>query len=258
MGWLSTDGARGRFYRGVEQFCCAEYVAQAVDRIRLNWQPAGNPHGPATVIFTIGRDGRIADANIEQSSGDIAFDHSAVNAVEQTQQVSALPADFLKPTLTIHLFVGPNSSFGDVPGAREPVSNARPIQVPYAGQWTLIPGSVTGHIPGLPAAAEMEITLSQDLLTITRDRVETQTYRGDGAATDLTGYRKGTLTMDGEVLTLTTTRVRPGSETVTIVRDTLAFSADDLVVTRTLRVERPAGVDLGVPRNRWEARYTRR
>jgi TonB family protein len=258
MGWLSTDGARGRFYGGVEQFCCPEYVTLVVERIRSNWQPLGDARGTTTVRFTVHRDGRISDVETERSSGDAVFDNSAVSAVMQTGQVPELPGDFPNPTLTVHLLAAPSPALGkaSVTSPAQQVAS-RPTLNTYVGQWILVPGSTAGHIPGLTPAAELAIEVSQDVLTLKHDRVETQTFRRDGGETDLPGYRKGRLTSNDAVLNLATIRVRPGNETVTIVNDIYAAAGDVLVVTRTLRVERPAGLVVETPQNRWDARYIR-
>ena len=258
MGWLSADGARGQFFGGREQFCCPEYVTGVVERIRANWQPTGDTNWPATVNFTIERDGGIRDITIERSSGDRPFDESALRAVAQTQQVSPLPSDFPRSTLVVHLFVGPAPVKQAATSGRGQGTSSTTNRPSYSGRWTLVPGSVAGHIPALPPPSELDIDVSDRLVTIRRDSAEIQTYRRDGVATDLPGYRTGTLVGDDPALSVMTTRVRPGSETVTFVSDVLAVSGDELLVTRTLRVERPAGNDLGVPQNRWDARYSRK
>lgn len=89
-----------------------------------------------------------------------------------------------------------------------------------------------------------ELGCGSDALTIRRDSAEIQTYRRDGVATDLPGYRKGTLVGDDPALSVMTTRVRPGSETVTFVSDVLAMFGDDLAGLRRppeLRVWKTTG-----------------
>jgi TonB family protein len=258
VGWLSPAGARGQFFGGREQFCCPEYVTGVIERIRANWQPAGDTSWPATVNFTIERDGGIRDITIERSSGDRPFDESALRAVAQTQQVAPLPGGFPRSTLVVHLFVGPASVEEAASAGRSQRTSSTTNRPSYSGRWTLVTGSIAGHIPGLPPASELDIDVSEQMVTIRRDGAEIQTFRRDGVATDLTGYRRGTLVGDDPALSVMTTRVRPGNETVTLVSDVLAVSGDELLVTRTLRVERPAGNDLGVPQNRWEARYSRK
>ena len=136
----------------------------------------------------------------------------------------------------------------------------------FVGTWDLLPSSISGHIPGLPAANELEIDLSGTELLLTRHPIPTpgdsaqvrkETYRLDGSETDLVGYRKGRLAATDSTMTLTTVRIRPGSEQVLIVSDVYHASDNFLTVTRTQRVEGPAGVVIDTPQNRWEARYTR-
>jgi hypothetical protein len=134
----------------------------------------------------------------------------------------------------------------------------------FVGTWDLVPDSISGHIPGLPAANELEIDLSGAELNLTRHpmpmlggEVRRETYRLDGSETDLSEYRKGRLAAADSTMTLTTVRIRPGSEQLLIVSDVYQASENVLTVTRTMRSERPRGVLLDTPRNRWEARYRR-
>ena len=55
---------------------------------------------------------------------------------------------------------------------------------------------------------------------------------------------------------MTLTRERFGSDAVTVVTDEFMLLGNDLIVTRTLRVER-GGVPADTPQNRWQARYIR-
>jgi hypothetical protein len=90
-----------------------------------------------------------------------------------------------------------------------------------------------------------------------RSDVSKEAYRLDGSETNLSGYRKAKLAVTDSTMTVTTVRIRPGSEQVLIVSDVYRASENILTVTRTMRVERPAGIIIETPQNRWEARYTR-
>jgi hypothetical protein len=138
-------------------------------------------------------------------------------------------------------------------------------QGPFTGAWTLVSDSVSGHIPGLPPPPQLEIARSGDVIAVKKGQMPLEAYHADGSPSDLEGFRKGTLQVNDAQLTLTTTRVRPGSDVVTIVTDHYALNGDELLATRTLRVERQRGVLAGTPggpidtpQNRWVARYRRR
>ena len=53
--------------------------------------------------FTIQRDGRLTDVELEQSSGYFALDQTAQRALLLTRQLPPLPAQFPETTLTVHL-----------------------------------------------------------------------------------------------------------------------------------------------------------
>ncbi len=138
-------------------------------------------------------------------------------------------------------------------------------QSAYVGSWDLVPDSLSGKIPGSYASPTVEIGVYGSDLILTQHPIVMQPaeetkeiYRLDGSESNLSGYRKGRLTLADSTLNLTTIRIRPGNDTVTIISTAYQASDNLLIVTRTLRVERPAGRVLDTPLNRWEARYTRR
>jgi TonB family protein len=53
--------------------------------------------------FTIHRNGRLTDIEVERSSGYAALDINAQRALVTTTQVPELPSAFTNPTLTIYL-----------------------------------------------------------------------------------------------------------------------------------------------------------
>lgn len=100
---LSTGGGGGTGgYLEVGDFCCPEYLATMLDLIRKNWDARQRVTGEATVKFTILRDGRITDAQLERSSGFLALDLAALRAVNLTR-LPPLPAAFPEPHLVVHL-----------------------------------------------------------------------------------------------------------------------------------------------------------
>jgi TonB family protein len=87
----------------VADFCCPEYVATMVERIRSVWVWRQGTTGQVLVKFTIQRDGRTTGYEVERSSGSPVLDLAALRAVAQTRTLPPLPAQFPNPTLTVHL-----------------------------------------------------------------------------------------------------------------------------------------------------------
>jgi TonB family protein len=101
---LSTGGGPGIGSRlDVADFCCPEYIATMVDRIRSAWQQNQGSPGIVIVKFIIQRNGRITDAVVENSSGYPTLDLAALRAVLSTRTLNPLPGPFPNPTLPVHL-----------------------------------------------------------------------------------------------------------------------------------------------------------
>jgi protein TonB len=101
---LSTGGGGGSGVRlDVANFCCPEYIVAVVQRIRGNWNARAEVPGQVEMKFTIHRNGRITDIQVERSSGYVALDINAQAALVTTTQVPELPSAFTNPTLTIYL-----------------------------------------------------------------------------------------------------------------------------------------------------------
>jgi TonB family protein len=91
------------------------YLIALRNRIGQNWSaPAGvSPNGKparAVIFFHIGRDGKVSDATVEESSGVAFFDQSALRAVLVSDPVPPLPLGYTSPTLGVHFafeFSGP-------------------------------------------------------------------------------------------------------------------------------------------------------
>jgi len=122
----------------------------------------------------------------------------------------------------------------------------------YAGDWNLVVDNTTGRIPGLGPSAQLIIGMSDDAVTIQRFDDDPETYRR-GVATPLAGGRTGTLMLSDSAMTVTATQWTSSGDEM-VVTDEYALVGNDLIVTRTLRVERAGVPD---PQNRWEARYIR-
>ncbi len=101
---LSTGGGPGAGSRlDVADFCCPDYLATMVTRIKANWSERQNIAGVAMIKFTIRRDGTLEDISLEQSSSFPIADLAAQRAVILTRQLPPLPDAFPNPTLTVHL-----------------------------------------------------------------------------------------------------------------------------------------------------------
>ncbi len=101
---LSTGGGAGSGSRlDVADFCCPEYVTFMLGKIRSNWNARAETAGETVIRFTIQRDGRIAEPEIETTSGFTALDLNALRATVSTRQLLPLPSAFPNPTLTVHL-----------------------------------------------------------------------------------------------------------------------------------------------------------
>jgi TonB family protein len=101
---LSTGGGPGSGSTlDVADFCCPEYVATMVERIRSVWVWRQGQSGRTLVKFTIQRDGTTTGYEVERSSGSPVLDLAALRAVAQTRKLPPLPGQFPNPTLTVHL-----------------------------------------------------------------------------------------------------------------------------------------------------------
>jgi TonB family protein len=101
---LSTGGGAGSGSSlDVADFCCPDYIAIMVTRIRSAWDQRQGAVGNAYVKFTIQRDGMLTNVELERSSGVTPLDLAAMRAVLTTRTLPALPDAFPNPTLTVKL-----------------------------------------------------------------------------------------------------------------------------------------------------------
>jgi len=86
-------------------FPYAWYLAVIQRKISERWQDKALPGHQPTVIFEIGRDGRVnaSRVTIEKSSGNTLYDRAAMRAIEEATPFPPLPADFNEALLRIHL-----------------------------------------------------------------------------------------------------------------------------------------------------------
>ena len=103
FGLASAGGAGGPVTVDAVDFCCQEYLVQLRDVIQRNWAQRQNLVGMTMMKFTIQRDGRIDDIQVERPSGFTALDLAASLALRRTGKVAALPDQYPNQTLTVHM-----------------------------------------------------------------------------------------------------------------------------------------------------------
>jgi TonB family protein len=82
------------------------YLRQLKARVDARWRPPRNADSrlAATILFEIGRDGRIiGDPLVEATSGTPLFDEAALRAVRNSSPFAPLPADFKARSLRVHI-----------------------------------------------------------------------------------------------------------------------------------------------------------
>lgn len=87
----------------VANFCCPEYIEAMTERIRSNWDEQQGAAGQALMKFTVRRDGMLTNVEIAKTSGNPRLDLESRRAVLATRQVPALPDEFRRSDLTVHL-----------------------------------------------------------------------------------------------------------------------------------------------------------
>jgi TonB family protein len=102
---LSTGGGAGTgsTLEITGDFCCPEYLATMITRIRAAWNQNQGAKGTSLIRFTINRDGSISSPSIFQGSGTLTLDTAALRAVVGTRTLPPLPEAYPNPTLTLRL-----------------------------------------------------------------------------------------------------------------------------------------------------------
>jgi protein TonB len=102
---LSTGGGAGSgsSLELTGDFCCPDYLATMITRIRSVWNQNQGATGISLIRFTINRDGSITDATIFKPSGTVTLDTAALRAVVATRTLPPLPDAYPNPTLTMRL-----------------------------------------------------------------------------------------------------------------------------------------------------------
>ena len=99
---LSAGGGGVGATLDVANFCCPEYLSTMLDLINRNWSAKQQARGTTYMRFVIQKDGRIADATVERSSGDAGLDYISQRALVLTK-LPPLPAGYDQQALTVHL-----------------------------------------------------------------------------------------------------------------------------------------------------------
>ena len=100
---LSSGGGGTGSVLHTANFCCPEYVALMLDAINRNWDHNQQAGVVVVIKYTIQRDGRITNIELERSSGYPALDYMAQRALQATRQLQPLPSPFTEPSLTVSL-----------------------------------------------------------------------------------------------------------------------------------------------------------
>lgn len=87
-------------------FTYAYYLDRLLSLIDAQWaRPAMGSGVKAVVFFRIGRDGKMTDLTVEQSSGYNSFDLAALRAVQNAAPFPPLPRAYKHEDLGVHLIV---------------------------------------------------------------------------------------------------------------------------------------------------------
>lgn len=101
---ISSSGGTGQpqVSLDVSNFCCNEYLQTMVQLIKQNWQQNQGARGSTVMKFTIQRNGRIDDIEVEKPSSFRVLDLASQRALSNTV-LPPLPEQFTNPTLTVHI-----------------------------------------------------------------------------------------------------------------------------------------------------------
>jgi len=80
------------------------YITQVRNALWTTWQkykPKSGRGLSSIISFNIDRNGAVFEVQLEKSSGDDAYDYSALNSARDSGPYPALPADFKKEILTV-------------------------------------------------------------------------------------------------------------------------------------------------------------
>jgi len=87
----------------------SKYVTAALQRVRNNWYAVmpeaarKGEKGKVTVVFTVGRDGKVQELRVVESSGVDPLDKGALSAVQLSNPFAALPSDFKQDRIVLRI-----------------------------------------------------------------------------------------------------------------------------------------------------------
>ncbi len=83
-----------------QEFKFSPFVGIVREKIVRNWNPPpGAKETKATVVFRIGRTGRVTDANLQQPSGNFYFDQAAMRSILSSSPFPPLPEGYYQDTM---------------------------------------------------------------------------------------------------------------------------------------------------------------
>ena len=98
----STAGT-GPVNLNVTDFPYAYYIRQVHQKIQERWNGRAIPGQQPSVVFEIGRDGRLNGVAIDKSSGNGYYDQAALRAINDASPFPPLPVEYKKSALRIGL-----------------------------------------------------------------------------------------------------------------------------------------------------------
>jgi len=97
----------------IKQVDFGSYMKDLQQRIRETWRPPrGNESKRVVVKFRVNREGKLEDATIKESSGEMIADQAALIAIRQTFPFKPLPPEFSREDVDIE-FTFDYNVFGD-------------------------------------------------------------------------------------------------------------------------------------------------
>jgi protein TonB len=98
----SVQGA-GALTLNAADFPFAWYLRAVHNKISERWDPHARDGAQPTVVFEIGRDGKVSALKIERSSGNTLYDQTALRAIMDATPFPELPKEFTESFLRVHL-----------------------------------------------------------------------------------------------------------------------------------------------------------
>jgi TonB family protein len=117
------------------------YVTLMEKRIMSVWRLPENSEGKKVVVFMkLDRAGRVSDVRVEKSSGDEAFDESALRAVRTASPFPAVPEAIKHVVGDLWMVLDPTRPAEEIPKAVEPAPKRPTPRAPARPAPKNIPG----------------------------------------------------------------------------------------------------------------------